>query len=52
MSNVKTIEKVLKLIWQEFIYGGHLQSLGTIAIILVPVILLNIKITWDIKRVI
>lgn len=48
MLNIKTIKKVLELIWQEFIYGGHLQSLGTVAIILVPVILLNIKITWDI----
>ena len=42
------IDKILKTIWKEFIYGGHLQSLGTVAIILVSAILLNIKITWDI----
>lgn len=41
------IEKILKFIWNEFIYGGHLPSLGAAAIVLFSGILLNIKITWD-----
>lgn len=43
-----TIGEVSKIIWKEFIYGGHLQSLGTISIILFSAILLNIKISLDI----
>jgi len=42
------IEKILKAIWKEFIYGGHLQTLGSVSIVLVSAILLNIKISWDI----
>ncbi|MCK4453878.1 UbiA family prenyltransferase [Candidatus Parcubacteria bacterium] len=41
------IEKILKFTWNEFIYGGHLLSLGGVAIVLFSGILLNIKITWD-----
>jgi len=42
------IEKILKSIWDEFIYGGHLQSLGAASIVFVSGILLKIQITWDI----
>lgn len=42
------IEKILKSIWNEFIYGGHLQSLGAASIVFVSGILLRIQITWDI----
>jgi len=38
---------ILKFIRDEFIYGGHLLSLGAAAIVLFSGILLNIKITWD-----
>ncbi|KPJ55530.1 hypothetical protein AMJ49_06935 [Parcubacteria bacterium DG_74_2] len=41
------IEKTLKFIWNEFIYGGHLISLGAVSIVFTSAILLNIKITWD-----
>jgi 4-hydroxybenzoate polyprenyltransferase len=41
------IKKNLKFTWNEFIYGGHLPSLGAAAIVLFSGILLNIKITWD-----
>lgn len=42
------IEKILKAIWKEFIYGGHLQTLGAVSIVFVSTLLLNIKIGWDI----
>ncbi len=42
------IKKLLKLVWNEFIYGGHLQSLGAAGIVFVSGILLGIRITWDI----
>ncbi|MCX6759660.1 MAG: UbiA family prenyltransferase [Candidatus Nealsonbacteria bacterium] len=41
------IEKILKPIWNEFVYGGHLLSFGAVSIVLTSAILLNIKITWD-----
>ena len=41
------MEKILKFIWNEFIYSGHLLSLGGSAIVLFSGILLNIKITLD-----
>ena len=42
------IKEILNLIWEEFIYGGHLQSLGAASIVFVSGILLEINITWDI----
>jgi len=42
------IKKLLRLIWNEFIYGGHLQSLGAASIVFVSGILLKIQITWDV----
>mgnify|MGYP001562821980 CR=1 FL=1 len=41
------IEKILKTIWKEFVYGGHLLSLGAASIVFTSAILLEIKITWD-----
>jgi len=41
------IKKILKFVWDEFIYGGHLTSLGAISVVFTSAILLNIKITWD-----
>ncbi len=37
----------LNFIWKEFIYGGHLQSIGTSSIVMVSSMLLGIQITWD-----
>lgn len=42
------IERILKFIWKEFIYGGHFQSLGAASIVFVSAILLKINISWDI----
>ena len=42
------IKTILKSIWNEFIYGGHLQSLGASAVIFVSCFLSNIKFSWDI----
>lgn len=41
------ITKFLKSIWNEFVYGGHLLSLGAASIVFTSAILLGIKITWD-----
>ncbi|MCK4520728.1 UbiA family prenyltransferase [Candidatus Parcubacteria bacterium] len=41
------IEKILKFIWNEFIYTGHFLSLGAVSIVFTSAILLGIKITWD-----
>lgn len=43
-----TIKGIFNLLWKEFIYGGHLQSLGGVSIVFVSAILLEIKISWDI----
>jgi 4-hydroxybenzoate polyprenyltransferase len=40
-------KKILKIIWNEFVYGGHLLSLGAVSIVFTSSILLNLKITWD-----
>lgn len=45
MSNFR---KVLKLILNEFIYGGHIQSFGAASVVFVSGILLKIQITWGI----
>jgi len=37
----------LTLLWNEFIYGGHLLSLGAVSIVYTAAVLLGIKITWD-----
>jgi len=41
------IKKILKFIWQEFIYGGHLQCLGVVSIAYTSSFLLNIKTGWE-----
>jgi 4-hydroxybenzoate polyprenyltransferase len=41
------LKKILNSIWNEFVYGGQLISLGAISIVFTSAILLNIKITWD-----
>jgi len=42
------IKKILKSIWDEFIYGGHLQLLGAASVVFISALLLKIKISWDI----
>lgn len=41
------VKKALKSIWDEFVYGGHLLSLGSTSIVFASAMLLNIPITWD-----
>lgn len=41
------IEKILKFLWNELIYGGHLLSLGAVSVVFTSAMLLNIRITWD-----
>lgn len=44
---MQKIKRIFRLIWNEFIYGGHLLSLGAVSIVYTSAVLLNIKITWD-----
>ena len=41
------IKRILNLAWNEFIYGGHLLSLGAVSVVFTSAVLLNIKTTWD-----
>jgi len=41
MANIR------KLAWNEFVYGGHLLSLGAVSIVFTSALLLGIKVTWD-----
>lgn len=41
------IKKTLKIVWEEFIYGGHLLSLGAGAIVISTSLLLDERISWD-----
>lgn len=41
------LKRIFYLIWQEFIYGGHLLSLGAVSIVFTSAILLKIEVTWD-----
>lgn len=38
---------MLSLLFNEFVYGGHLTSIGTSSIVFTSAVLLDIKITWD-----
>lgn len=38
---------MIKSTWNEFIYGGHLLSLGAVSIVFTSAFLLKIGITWD-----
>jgi 4-hydroxybenzoate polyprenyltransferase len=46
-KKIMKIQKFLKTIWNEFVYGGHLLSLGAVSIVFTSSILLEVKITWD-----
>lgn len=39
--------KFIKFVYEEFIYGGHLLSFSAIGVILISVLVLNIKISWE-----
>lgn len=41
------IKKILKFICDEFVYGGHLTSLGAVSIVISLSILINTKVTLD-----
>jgi len=41
------MSRILNLIWNEFVYGGHLLSLGAVSIVYTAAVLLGIRITWD-----
>lgn len=42
-----SLRDIIKSAWDEFIYGGHLLSLGASSIVYTSAVLLDIKITWD-----
>jgi len=41
------VEWILKFVWDEFIYGGHLLSLGAVSIVFTSALLLGIPVGWD-----
>lgn len=41
------MQNILRSIWKEFVYGGHLLAFGLVGIVTVSALLLNIRITWD-----
>jgi len=41
------IKRFFKIVWQEFVYGGHLLPLGAEGIIIATILLLNEKLSWD-----
>ncbi len=41
------LNNALKLLWNEFVYGGHILSLGGSSVAYTSSLLLNIRITWD-----
>lgn len=43
-----SVKKIIISIWNEFIYGGHLQCLGVVGIVYVSSFLLDIEIGWEI----
>ncbi len=49
---MKKIKDVIKFIWNELIYGGHIQSFSASSVIFVSSILLKIPISWDILVII
>ena len=44
---MRKIKRALNSIRDEFVYGGHLLSLGAVSIVFTSAVLLGIKITWD-----
>lgn len=44
--------KIVKKIWDEFVYGGHFLALGDAITLYVLAIILNIAITWDFLTII
>jgi len=47
MSMTTNIRRTLSILFKEFIYGGHFQSLGAAGIAYIASSLLNIQFTWD-----
>ncbi len=43
-----SIKKIIRFLWKEFIYGGHLQSIGAAGVTFITVNLLKINYEWSI----
>jgi len=41
------LNKILKFVWDEFIYGGHLFALNAVSIVLMCTILFDFQSRWD-----
>lgn len=41
------MNKILKFIFDEILYNGHLQALGSLSIVIFSSLILKINITWD-----
>lgn len=47
IANDVKIKNKLEFVYKEFIYGGHLQSLGAASIVYVSSVFLNIELKWS-----
>lgn len=47
-AKINAIDKLSKILFDEFVYGGHLLSLGAPGIVLSVMVLLNLPFTWPI----
>jgi len=43
-----SLKRTLRTTLNEFIYGGHFQSLGAVSVVFISALLLELKIAWDI----
>lgn len=41
------MKKILKAIYREFVYGGHLLAVGLVCVVTFAALLLKIHLTWD-----
>ncbi|MEI6850679.1 MAG: UbiA family prenyltransferase [Candidatus Saccharibacteria bacterium] len=46
-NRIFSLNKILKSIWDEFVYGGHFLALGDAVALYVMAIILSIPVTWD-----
>lgn len=47
MANRMKVKNKLEFVYKEFIYGGHLQSLGAASVVYISSVFLNIELKWS-----
>ena len=49
---MRTLIYFFRIAWDEFVYGGHLLSLGAVSIVATTAIILGYKTTWDLLLIV